>query len=182
MSLKYTGNINNQVMAVYFIYTKFLWVRIWLWALLKIKETETYYCWMYSKSQHLTDWTEARDSVQERVSSHKWKQVIFKSHYDKLWVKDFSFLNICSVLSAREQNFGDRFLHVFLQDGRPVVRLGCSSIHVLTAAAPQDIRNNSLVPILVRWELCFFFYTQKYNFPSICCSFKICKQSQNKIN
>ncbi|KAL0178392.1 hypothetical protein M9458_027286, partial [Cirrhinus mrigala] len=49
----------------------------------------------------------------------------------------------------REQNFGGRFLHVFLQNGRPVARLGCSGIHVLTAVAPQNIWNNSLVPITV---------------------------------
>ncbi|XP_051773782.1 protein eyes shut homolog [Ctenopharyngodon idella] len=58
-----------------------------------------------------------------------------------------------TILYTREQNFGDRFLHVFLQNERPVARLGCSGIHVLTAAAHQNIRNDSLVPITVRYAL-----------------------------
>ncbi|RXN10513.1 eyes shut-like protein [Labeo rohita] len=58
-----------------------------------------------------------------------------------------------TLLYSQEQNFGDRFLHVFLQNGRPVAKLGCSDIHVLTAVAPQNIRNNSLVPIIVRYAL-----------------------------
>lgn len=96
-----------------------------------------------------------------RVSSPKWKQVISKSHYDKLRVKDFS------SFSAREQNYGVHFLHVFLQNGRPVAKLGCSGIHVLTAAAPQNIKNNTLVPIIVRWEwfhLQYFFLLQNIIF------------------
>ncbi|KAL1262658.1 hypothetical protein QQF64_005397, partial [Cirrhinus molitorella] len=58
-----------------------------------------------------------------------------------------------TILYSREQNFGERFLHVFLQNGRPVARLGCSGIHVLTAVASQNIRNNSLVPVIVRYAL-----------------------------
>ncbi|XP_067277909.1 protein eyes shut homolog [Pseudorasbora parva] len=58
-----------------------------------------------------------------------------------------------TILYTREQNFGDRFLHVFLQNERPVARLGCSGAHVLTAAAHQNIRNDSLVPITVSYAL-----------------------------
>ncbi|KTF82158.1 hypothetical protein cypCar_00039246 [Cyprinus carpio] len=57
-----------------------------------------------------------------------------------------------TILYSREQNYGVHFLHVFLQNGRPVAKLGCSGIHVLTAAAPQNIKNNTLVPIIVRIE------------------------------
>uniref|UniRef100_A0AAR2KS92 Protein eyes shut homolog n=1 Tax=Pygocentrus nattereri TaxID=42514 RepID=A0AAR2KS92_PYGNA len=50
-----------------------------------------------------------------------------------------------TLLYSREQNSGDRFLHVFLQDRRPVARLGCSGIHVLNALATQNIDENTVV-------------------------------------
>ncbi|CAM4725781.1 unnamed protein product [Leuciscus chuanchicus] len=56
-----------------------------------------------------------------------------------------------TILYTREQNFGDRFLHVFLQNESPVARLGCSGAHVLTTAAHHSIKNDSLVPITVRY-------------------------------
>ncbi|KAI7805359.1 putative protein eyes shut-like protein [Triplophysa rosa] len=58
-----------------------------------------------------------------------------------------------TILYSREQNLEDRFLHVFLQNGRAVARLGCSAGHVLTAVAHQDMRNDSLVPVTVRYAL-----------------------------
>lgn len=152
------------MIAVYVLYENFLWVRIWYEHYWNSFKRNRDILLLNVKNQHLTDWTEAEIQYRSRVSSHKLKQVIFKSHYYTLWVKDSSFLNISSVLSAQEQNSGDRFLHVFLQNGRPVVRLGCSGIHALTAAAPQNIRNNSLVPILVRWELFLFLHPKNIMF------------------
>ncbi|KAG1930353.1 neurogenic locus notch protein [Pimephales promelas] len=58
-----------------------------------------------------------------------------------------------TILYTREQHLGERFLHVFFQNERPVARLGCSGAHVLTTAAHQIIRNDSLVPITVRYAL-----------------------------
>lgn len=55
-----------------------------------------------------------------------------------------------SVCSAEEQKFGDRFLHVFLQDGYPGARLGCSGSDVLEVLSSQIIKNNTVVPITVR--------------------------------
>ncbi|XP_051945836.1 protein eyes shut homolog [Xyrauchen texanus] len=58
-----------------------------------------------------------------------------------------------TILYTREQNFGDRFLHVFLQNGRPVARLGCSASQVLSSVAYQNVANDSLVPVTVRYAL-----------------------------
>ncbi|KAI3363129.1 hypothetical protein L3Q82_011776 [Scortum barcoo] len=55
-----------------------------------------------------------------------------------------------TILYTQEQNFGDQFLHVFLQDGSPVAKLGCGGSHVLTAAAGQGINNNRWMPITIR--------------------------------
>ncbi|KAM4607482.1 protein eyes shut homolog [Polymixia lowei] len=57
-----------------------------------------------------------------------------------------------TILYTQEENFGDRFLHMFLQDGRPVATLGCSDGHVLSAAATQNINNNRWMPIRVRYD------------------------------
>lgn len=105
--------------------------------------------WLYRRLEILYDLN--------MVSRPKLIQVIAKIHYDKRWVKASSSLYIPSSLSAREQNLGERFLHVFLQNERAVARLGCSGAHVLTTAALQNIRNDSLVPITVRWELFHLF-------------------------
>ncbi|XP_023267421.1 protein eyes shut homolog [Seriola lalandi dorsalis] len=58
-----------------------------------------------------------------------------------------------TILHTQEQNFGDRFLHVFLQDGAPVAKLGCGGGHVLNAAAEQNINNNRWMPITIRYNL-----------------------------
>nr|XP_015218369.1 PREDICTED: protein eyes shut homolog [Lepisosteus oculatus] len=58
-----------------------------------------------------------------------------------------------TILYSREENFGDRFLHVFLNDGRPVVKFGCSGIHILTAWADQNISNDKLTPVTIRYQL-----------------------------
>nr|XP_055025772.1 protein eyes shut homolog [Misgurnus anguillicaudatus] len=58
-----------------------------------------------------------------------------------------------TILYSGEQNFGDHFLHVFLQNGRPVARLGCGGTHVLSSMAHQSIRNDSLISITVRYAL-----------------------------
>ncbi|XP_036403134.1 protein eyes shut homolog [Megalops cyprinoides] len=58
-----------------------------------------------------------------------------------------------TILYTQEHNFGDRFLHVFLEDRRPVVKLGCSGTHVLTVEAGQNISNDRLIPITIRYFL-----------------------------
>ncbi|XP_034753236.1 protein eyes shut homolog isoform X1 [Etheostoma cragini] len=58
-----------------------------------------------------------------------------------------------TILFTQEQNFGDKFLHVFLQDGSPVAILGCGGSHVLNAAAGQNVNNNRWIPITIRYTL-----------------------------
>ncbi|XP_069394492.1 protein eyes shut homolog isoform X2 [Paralichthys olivaceus] len=58
-----------------------------------------------------------------------------------------------TILYSQEQNFGDQFLHVFLQDGNPVAKLGCGGSHVLNVAAEQNINNNRWIPITIRYNL-----------------------------
>uniref|UniRef100_A0A8C9YVE4 Protein eyes shut homolog n=1 Tax=Sander lucioperca TaxID=283035 RepID=A0A8C9YVE4_SANLU len=58
-----------------------------------------------------------------------------------------------TILYTQEQNFGDQFLHVFLQDGSPVAKLGCGGSHVLNAAAGQNVNNNRWIPITIRYNL-----------------------------
>ncbi|KAM7385717.1 hypothetical protein PAMP_001779 [Pampus punctatissimus] len=58
-----------------------------------------------------------------------------------------------TILYTQEQNFGDHFLHVFLQDGSPVAKLSCGGSHVLNAAAGQNINNNRWMPITIRYNL-----------------------------
>uniref|UniRef100_A0A672IFL9 Protein eyes shut homolog n=1 Tax=Salarias fasciatus TaxID=181472 RepID=A0A672IFL9_SALFA len=58
-----------------------------------------------------------------------------------------------TILYTQEQNFGDQFLHVFLQDGSPVAQLGCGGSHVLNAAAAQNINNDKWTPITIRYNL-----------------------------
>ncbi|KAM9364956.1 protein eyes shut homolog [Pholidichthys leucotaenia] len=58
-----------------------------------------------------------------------------------------------TILYTQSQNFGDQFLHVFLQDGSPVARLGCGGTHVLSVAADQNINNNRWMPITIRYSL-----------------------------
>ncbi|GAA6091688.1 protein eyes shut homolog [Tachysurus ichikawai] len=52
--------------------------------------------------------------------------------------------------TAEEQKFGDRFLHLFLQDGYPGARLGCSGSDVLKVLSSKIIENNTVEPIIVR--------------------------------
>uniref|UniRef100_A0A667Y4L9 Protein eyes shut homolog n=1 Tax=Myripristis murdjan TaxID=586833 RepID=A0A667Y4L9_9TELE len=58
-----------------------------------------------------------------------------------------------TILYTQEQNFGDQFLHVFIEDGSPVAKLGCSGSHVLSAASSQSINNNRWMPIKIRYYL-----------------------------
>ncbi|KAM4590762.1 protein eyes shut homolog [Odontesthes bonariensis] len=58
-----------------------------------------------------------------------------------------------TILFTQEQNFGDRFLHVFLQDGSPVAKLGCGGSRVLNAAAEKIINDNRWTTIKVRYNL-----------------------------
>ncbi|XP_036816849.1 protein eyes shut homolog [Oncorhynchus mykiss] len=58
-----------------------------------------------------------------------------------------------TILYTREENLGDRFLHVLLQDGIPVVKLGCSGVQVLNADAGQTINTNRQTSIRIRYGL-----------------------------
>ncbi|XP_058507232.1 protein eyes shut homolog [Solea solea] len=58
-----------------------------------------------------------------------------------------------TLLYTQEQNLGDRFLHVFLQDGTPMAELGCGGSRVLNVAASQSINMNRWTPISVRYNL-----------------------------
>lgn len=55
------------------------------------------------------------------------------------------------LTAAEEQTTGDRFLHVFMEDGSPVARLGCGRGLVLNAAAERNIDNGRWVNITVRY-------------------------------
>uniref|UniRef100_A0A8C7WP48 Protein eyes shut homolog n=1 Tax=Oryzias sinensis TaxID=183150 RepID=A0A8C7WP48_9TELE len=58
-----------------------------------------------------------------------------------------------TILFTQEQNVGDQFLHVFLEDGNLVANIGCSSSRILNVAATQTINNNQWTPITVRYRL-----------------------------
>nr|XP_020458752.1 protein eyes shut homolog isoform X2 [Monopterus albus] len=58
-----------------------------------------------------------------------------------------------TILYTQEQNFGDQYLHVFLQDGSPVAELGCGGSHVLNTAAGQNINNNRWTSITIQYSL-----------------------------
>uniref|UniRef100_A0A673BLA4 Crumbs cell polarity complex component 2b n=1 Tax=Sphaeramia orbicularis TaxID=375764 RepID=A0A673BLA4_9TELE len=58
-----------------------------------------------------------------------------------------------TILFTQAQNFGDQFLHVFLQDGSPVAELGCGGSHVLSIAAGQTINNDRWMPVTIRYNL-----------------------------
>lgn len=54
------------------------------------------------------------------------------------------------LTAAEEQTAGDRFLHVFIEDGSPVARLGCGGGLVLNAAAERNVDNGRWMNITVR--------------------------------
>ncbi|XP_030603557.1 protein eyes shut homolog [Archocentrus centrarchus] len=58
-----------------------------------------------------------------------------------------------TILYIQEQNFGDQFLHVFLQDGSPVAKLGCGGSHALHVALSQNINGNRWTSVTVRYNL-----------------------------
>ncbi|XP_035982290.1 protein eyes shut homolog isoform X2 [Fundulus heteroclitus] len=58
-----------------------------------------------------------------------------------------------TILFTQEQNFGDQFLHVFLEDGSPIAQLGCGGATVLYATPGTSINNNRWMPILIRFSL-----------------------------
>lgn len=55
------------------------------------------------------------------------------------------------LTAAQEQTTGDQFLHVLIEDGSPVARLGCDRGLVLNAAAEQNIDNGRWMNITVRY-------------------------------
>uniref|UniRef100_A0A8C3G755 Protein eyes shut homolog n=1 Tax=Cyclopterus lumpus TaxID=8103 RepID=A0A8C3G755_CYCLU len=58
-----------------------------------------------------------------------------------------------TILYTQQENFGDQFLHVFLQDGSPVAELGCGGSHVVNAATGQIINNDRWTSITIRYNL-----------------------------
>ncbi|XP_065815558.1 protein eyes shut homolog [Labrus bergylta] len=58
-----------------------------------------------------------------------------------------------TILYTQEQNFGEQFLHVFLQDGCPAANLGCGGGHILNVATVQNINNNRWTPFTIRYNL-----------------------------
>ncbi|KAG5831029.1 hypothetical protein ANANG_G00299550 [Anguilla anguilla] len=58
-----------------------------------------------------------------------------------------------SILYTREEDVGDRFLHLFLENGRPVVQLGCGGANVLTVKAGQSVGWERLTPVMIRYRL-----------------------------
>ncbi|XP_046698701.1 protein eyes shut homolog isoform X3 [Silurus meridionalis] len=57
------------------------------------------------------------------------------------------------LLYTEEQKFGGRFLHVFLQDGYPGARLGCSSSDVLESLSSQKMDRDTVASVIVRYWL-----------------------------
>lgn len=56
------------------------------------------------------------------------------------------------LVAAQQQNFGDQFLHVYLQDGNPVAKLGCNGSMALSAALEQNVNNDRWITIAVRYD------------------------------
>lgn len=56
------------------------------------------------------------------------------------------------LVAAQEQNFGDQFLHVYLQDGNPVAKLGCDGSRALSAALEQNVNNDRWITIAIRYD------------------------------
>lgn len=56
------------------------------------------------------------------------------------------------LVAAQEENFGDQFLHVYLQDGNPVAELGCDGSRALSAALEQNVNNDRWITIAVRYD------------------------------
>ncbi|KAK6489872.1 protein eyes shut-like protein [Huso huso] len=58
-----------------------------------------------------------------------------------------------TILYTREENFGERFLHMLIVDGKPLVKLGCGGFQVLTVWANENINSDRLTPITVQYQL-----------------------------
>ncbi|KAM7027961.1 protein eyes shut homolog [Passerculus sandwichensis] len=59
-----------------------------------------------------------------------------------------------TILYTGERNFGEQFLHLYLVEGRPTVRLGCgNSQNILTVSLNQSVSKGVLVPITVSYML-----------------------------
>ncbi|XP_053794413.1 protein eyes shut homolog [Vidua chalybeata] len=59
-----------------------------------------------------------------------------------------------TILYTGERNFGEQFLHLYLVEGRPTVRLGCgNSQNILTVSLNQSISKGMLVPITISYML-----------------------------
>ncbi|XP_072356624.1 protein eyes shut homolog [Scyliorhinus torazame] len=59
-----------------------------------------------------------------------------------------------TILYSAEENFGSRFLHLFLLDGKPTVKLGCGRTQeALMVSANQRINVDQLISVTVRYQL-----------------------------
>ncbi|XP_023778194.1 protein eyes shut homolog [Cyanistes caeruleus] len=59
-----------------------------------------------------------------------------------------------TILYTGERNFGEQFLHLYLVEGRPTVRLGCgNSQNILTISLNQSVSKGALVPITISYML-----------------------------
>ncbi|XP_038656647.1 protein eyes shut homolog isoform X3 [Scyliorhinus canicula] len=59
-----------------------------------------------------------------------------------------------TILYSAEENFGSRFLHLFLLDGKPTVKLGCGRTQeALMVSANQRINVDQLTSVTVRYLL-----------------------------
>nr|XP_025846905.1 protein eyes shut homolog [Vulpes vulpes] len=59
-----------------------------------------------------------------------------------------------TILYSNEKNIGQHFIHLFLVEGRPMVKYGCgSSQNILTLSANYSINTNVFIPITVRYTI-----------------------------
>ncbi|CAK7310917.1 Protein eyes shut homolog [Vulpes lagopus] len=59
-----------------------------------------------------------------------------------------------TILYSSEKNIGQHFIHLFLVEGRPMVKYGCgSSQNILTLSANYSINTNVFIPITVRYTI-----------------------------
>ncbi|RMC13437.1 hypothetical protein DUI87_10975 [Hirundo rustica rustica] len=59
-----------------------------------------------------------------------------------------------TILYTGERNFGEQFLHLYLVEGRPTVRLGCgNSQNILTVSLNQSVSKGVLTPITISYML-----------------------------
>ncbi|CAM4531820.1 unnamed protein product [Lepidochelys kempii] len=59
-----------------------------------------------------------------------------------------------TILYSDEKNFGEQFLHLYLEEGRPTVRFGCgNSQNILAVSVNQSVSKDVLLSITVSYML-----------------------------